>query len=145
VGVDWPFYNTFPFNFFEVSIQTGNRNHNSRYYKLPIVTEYKFHHNVCSSGICLCRKSSIRYYPYIIFHPAWLNLLFSVCSMYVPVSILAFVMAFLTSRTELLIESQTIWVFPISKRGKCTWNTCYWEHYQYPPNCTKDNWACSTK
>jgi hypothetical protein len=38
----------------------------------------------------------------------WLNLLFSVCSMYVPVSILAFVMAFLTSLTELLIESQTI-------------------------------------
>jgi hypothetical protein len=37
-----------------------------------------------------------------------------VCSMYVPVSILAFVMACLTSRTELLIESQTIWVFPIS-------------------------------
>jgi hypothetical protein len=29
----------------------------------------------------------------------WLNLLFSVCSMYVPVSILAFVMACLTSRT----------------------------------------------
>ena len=33
------------------------------------VTEYKFHHNVCSSEILLCRKSSIRYYPYIIFHP----------------------------------------------------------------------------
>jgi hypothetical protein len=29
----------------------------------------KFHHNVCSSEILLCRKSSIRYYPYIIFHP----------------------------------------------------------------------------
>ena len=39
---------------------------------------------------------------------AWLNLLFSVCIMYVPVNILAFVMAFLTSRTELLIESQTM-------------------------------------
>jgi hypothetical protein len=35
----------------------------------------------------------------------WLNLLFSVCSMYVLVSILAFVMACLTSRTELLTES----------------------------------------
>ena len=33
------------------------------------VTEYKFHHNVCSSEILLCRKSSIRYYPKIIFHP----------------------------------------------------------------------------
>ena len=33
------------------------------------VTEYRFHHNVCSSEILLCRKSSIRYYPYIIFHP----------------------------------------------------------------------------
>jgi hypothetical protein len=30
------------------------------------VTEYKFHHNVCSSEILLCRKSSIKYYPYII-------------------------------------------------------------------------------
>ena len=62
---------------------------------------------------------------------AWLNLLFSVCIMYVPVNILVFVMAFLTSRTELLIESQTIWVFPISKdvmlsrlKDDLLWQSC---------------------
>ena len=35
----------------------------------------------------------------------WLNLLFSICNMYVPISILVFVMAFLTSRTELRLRS----------------------------------------